>query len=119
MMKPRKANRGARRAGDRRARREASVYVRTVLETVRDVSYVSPDMLREPSRARRRSSGGAERLRLRWLEPVSGHRFVVIVRVPASSIAGGNDARAATPGQWEARGRSHSARSPQSRHGGT
>jgi hypothetical protein len=68
MMKPGKADRGVRRAGDRVARREASVYVRTVLETVRDVSYVSPDVLHEPARVRRRSSGGAERLRLRWLE---------------------------------------------------
>ncbi len=48
------------------AEREASVYIRTVLETVRDVSYLSSQDVREPYWASR-GSESADRLRLRWL----------------------------------------------------
>ena len=63
-MRPRTARREAHRAAQA-AEREASVYVRTVLESVRDVSYLATNDAREPWE--RRSSGSAERLRLRWL----------------------------------------------------
>ena len=89
MMKPGRAYRGA-GAGDRTARREASVYVRTVRRLVRDVTYVSPDVLCKPSRVPRRNSGGAERRRLRWLDTPAGKCSVMLV--PASNIAGGNGA---------------------------
>jgi hypothetical protein len=64
VMPPRNPRRDAQRAAQA-AEREASVYVRTVLEIVRDVSYLPSRDLRGPWE--RRSSGGADRLRLRWL----------------------------------------------------
>jgi hypothetical protein len=63
-MRPRMARRDAHRAAEA-AEREASVYVRTVLESVRDVSFLATRDGREPWE--RRSSGSADRLRLRWL----------------------------------------------------
>jgi len=65
-MTPRKATRKEQRRAADYADREASVYVRTVLETMRDVTYLSSQDRRGPDWSVR-SSGSADRLRLRWL----------------------------------------------------
>lgn len=64
-MRPRKTQREQHRTRTT-PEREASVYIRTVLESVRDVNYLSSQDLREPY-WESRGSGGADRLRLRWL----------------------------------------------------
>jgi hypothetical protein len=65
-MTPRKASRKEQRRSADYADREASVYVRTVLETMRDVTYLPSQDMRGPHWSVR-SSGSADRLRLRWL----------------------------------------------------
>jgi hypothetical protein len=65
-MTPRKATRKEQRRAADYADREASVYVRTVLESMRDVTYLSSQDMRGPDWSVR-SSGSADRLRLRWL----------------------------------------------------
>jgi hypothetical protein len=84
-MTPRKATRKDLRRADEYADREASVYVRTVLETMRDVTYLPSPNVRGPDWPVR-SSGSADRLRLRWLT--------------AAPEAGGNFSARTTRAKW-------------------
>jgi hypothetical protein len=85
-MTPRKATRKEQRRAADYADREASVYVRTVLETMRDVTYLPSHDVRGPEWPVR-SSGSADRLRLRWLTAASQDRADVDARTTRANWA--------------------------------